>query len=51
VLNPIDEANGKAWLFMLRATELTHFDLAHIYQGTCSILAGPAASKAERAAR
>jgi len=37
VLNPIDEATGRANLFMLRASELTHFDPAHIYQGMCQI--------------
>ncbi len=37
VLTPIDEASGMANLFMMRATELTHFDPAHIYQGTCTI--------------
>ncbi len=51
VLNPIDEAGATAWLFMLRATELTHFDPAHIYQGTCHILTGKAATEAEHAAR
>ena len=47
VLNPIDLANGSANLFMTRATELTHFDPAHIYQGSCSVLTGPAARKAK----
>ncbi len=40
VLAPIDEAAGVANLFMMRATELTHFDPAHIYQGTCRIKVG-----------
>jgi hypothetical protein len=40
VLTPIDEASGMANLFMMRATELTHFDPAHIYQGTCRIRTG-----------
>lgn len=37
VINPIDVAHGTANLFMMRATELTHFDGGHIYQGTCRI--------------
>lgn len=40
VLRPIDEKAGTVNLFMLRASELTHFDPAHIYQGTCRIIAG-----------
>jgi hypothetical protein len=42
VLRPIDEKSGTVNLFMLRASELTHFDPAHIYQGTCRIIPGPA---------
>lgn len=37
VINPIDIANNDANLFMMRATELTHFDAKHIYQGHCRI--------------
>jgi hypothetical protein len=44
VLHPIDEAAGTLNLFMLRASELTHFDPAHIYQGTCHIKTGAAAN-------
>ncbi len=44
VLAPIDEAAGVANLFMMRATELTHFDPAHIYQGTCRITAARSAN-------
>lgn len=37
VIDSIDSANGTANLFMLRATELTHFEPGYIYQGTCRI--------------
>lgn len=37
VLQPIDEAHRIASLFMLRASELTHFDDKQLYQGTCSV--------------
>ncbi|WP_226015761.1 hypothetical protein [Novosphingobium sp. FKTRR1] len=37
VINPIDEAHGTANLFMLRASELTHFDEKALYQGTCAV--------------
>lgn len=47
-LHPIDEAKGTAWVLMLRASELTHFDAAHIYQGTCKVLTGKAATAAAR---
>lgn len=40
VINPIDPAGGTANLFMMRATELTHFDPEHIYQGNCRITTG-----------
>ncbi|WP_353229034.1 hypothetical protein [Novosphingobium sp.] len=46
VINPIDTATGTANLFMLRATELTHYQQDHIYQGTCHILQGEAARQA-----
>ena len=46
VINPIDTATGTASLFMLRATELTHYQQDHIYQGTCHILQGEAARQA-----
>ncbi len=37
VITPIDPAHGTANLFMMRATELTHFDTTHIYQGICRV--------------
>lgn len=37
VIDQIDLAHGTANLFMLRATELTHFDTQHIYSGTCRV--------------
>lgn len=37
VITDIDAAAGSANVFMLRATELTHFDPAHIYQGSCKV--------------
>lgn len=43
VLNPINAASGTANVFMTRASELTHFDARHIYQGTCSVKIGAAA--------
>lgn len=49
-LHPIDEAAGTAWVLMLRASELTHFDAAHIYQGSCRVLTGKAAVAAARQA-
>lgn len=49
-LHPIDEAAGTAWVLMLRASELTHFDPAHIYQGSCRVLTGKAAVSAARLA-
>lgn len=35
VINAFDPASGAANMFMTRATELTHFDSGHIYQGSC----------------
>ncbi|MBX9884095.1 MAG: hypothetical protein K2X68_03895, partial [Novosphingobium sp.] len=37
VLDRIDTKSGTANLFMVRATELTHFQHDHVYQGTCTI--------------
>jgi len=45
VIDHIDAANGTATLFMLRATELTHFEQDHIYQGSCKIKVAPAARR------
>jgi len=38
VIHPIDMASGTANMFTTRATELTHFDAHHIYQGECKVL-------------
>lgn len=52
VIDAIDPRGGSANLFMLRASELTHFDAQHIYQGRCTITtparlpAAPAPAKA-----
>jgi hypothetical protein len=46
VINPIDAIHGTANLFMTRATELTHFDAAHLYQGGCTVQTGKNARKA-----
>jgi hypothetical protein len=52
VINPIDVANGTTNLFMTRATELTHFQPNHIYQGSCAIHIGkPSGSAGEGAAQ
>ena len=40
VIHPIDPVSGTANLFMTRASELTHFDNSHIYQGSCTVHAG-----------
>jgi hypothetical protein len=40
VINSINTAHGTANLFMMRATELTHFDATHIYQGNCRVTVG-----------
>lgn len=37
VIDSYDPASGTANLFMLRASELTHFEQSHIYQGTCRV--------------
>ncbi len=37
VIDSYDAAAGTANLFMLRATELTHFEQGHIYQGSCRV--------------
>ena len=39
-ITPIDQVHGVATMLMMRATELTHFDSTHMYQGTCRISAG-----------
>ncbi len=44
VITPIDTMHGTANLFMMRATELTHFDATHIYQGICRVTVGETAS-------
>jgi len=41
VISPIDPAAKTANMFMTRATELTHFDPRHIYQGSCQIAITP----------
>lgn len=43
VLHPIDVASGHVNLFMVRASELTHFDPDRIYQGDCVVTTGAAA--------
>ena len=43
VIDHIDSANRTANLFMLRASELSHFEQGHIYQGTCKIKVAAAA--------
>ena len=50
VISPIDTAQGAANLFMMRATELTHFDAKHIYQGHCRVIIQPAAEKIRQVA-
>lgn len=45
VIAPIDAASGTAQIFMTHADELTHWDVAHIYQGTCTILKDASARK------
>lgn len=39
VIESYDPVAGTANLFMLRASELTHFEQQHIYQGTCRVTA------------
>lgn len=46
VIAPIDAAAGTANIVMSRASELTHLDPDHLYQGSCRVIAGPAASAA-----
>ena len=43
VVNPIDPARGTARLLMTQASEMTTYDLAHIYQGSCTVQTGKAA--------
>jgi hypothetical protein len=49
VITPIDPVHGTANLFMMRATELTHFDATHIYQGICHVTVEQTASTAPKA--
>ena len=37
VISPVDTVHGTANLFMTRASELTHVDAKHIYQGRCNV--------------
>ncbi len=45
VINGYDAANQTANFFMTRATELTHFEANHIYQGQCRVRIGVAATR------
>jgi hypothetical protein len=45
VINRYDPVNKTANLFMTRATELTHFQPEHIYQGQCQVRIGSSATK------
>ncbi len=45
VITNYDPASGTANFFMTRATELTHFEPSHIYQGQCQVRIGAAAKK------
>lgn len=45
VINAYDPANKTVNLFMTRATELTHFQPEHIYQGQCQVRIGASATK------
>jgi hypothetical protein len=45
VINAYDPINQTANLFMTRATELTHFEPNHIYQGQCKVRIGASATK------
>ncbi len=45
VINGFDPATNTVNLFMTRATELTHFQPEHIYQGQCQVRIGAAANK------
>ena len=45
VITNYDPASGTANLFMTRASELTHFEPSHIYQGQCQVRIGAAAKK------
>ncbi len=45
VISNYDAANGTANFTMTRASELTHFDPNHIYQGQCNVRIGAAANK------
>ncbi|WP_428334850.1 hypothetical protein [Novosphingobium sp.] len=48
VVHPVDIEHGTASLFMMRATELTHYQPEHFYQGTCRIVTGKMAHEAMR---
>jgi len=45
VINNYDPVSKAANLFMTRATELTHFQPEHIYQGQCQVRIGASAAK------
>lgn len=49
VLNPIDADHGVASMFMIRASELNHYEADHIYQGMCHVVTGEAARNAVKA--
>jgi hypothetical protein len=43
VLHPIDAKRGTAHIFMTQASDLTTYDLKHLYHGDCTVRVGRAA--------